>query len=473
MSGLSMLNPAELVLAPYNPRKSVSDEGLAQLAESIKKQGLLQPVLVREVDGRYEVVCGSRRTRAAILAGLSAIPCSVRVMSDQEAIEAALTENMERVDVEPLEEVAAIVGLSRFYDTDQAVADRLSRGVDWVSRRRKLLELTPALMESLGRKEFPLSWYELACRLEPIDQERVLELARGYNGIDNAVKLRAYIGRHGHLLEKAPFDTTVPMGQRPACTACPRNTATQSDLFGADEPARCQNRACFDEKASYHAQRVAKFTGLPLMRITYTDSVLPIEREPSPEEADQFQKIVVDAASDYGLAGEVRYLRTGKAPEPIETEERKAYLAACKRENWIRAEMLMGVAADIATLKEESAVYALHALRYVLHRATKPAGPTIRDSRTVGYEEFMQAAGVTAFHPGAQEAVSNRQLLAFLIWRACHEELAQKDWPKAGDAPQSCPALFEAHEALNLNYRWYREEAEQAWNESMAKAVGV
>jgi len=468
-----MLNPAELVLAPYNPRKSVSDEGLAQLAESIKKQGLLQPVLVREVDGRYEVVCGSRRTRAAILAGLSAIPCSVREMSDQEAIEAALTENMERVDVEPLEEVAAIVGLSKFYDTDQAVADRLSRGVDWVSRRRKLLDLTPALMESLGRKEFPLSWYELACRLEPIDQERVLELARGYNGIDNAVKLRAYIGRHGHLLEKAPFDTTVPMGQRPACTACPRNTATQSDLFGADDPARCQNRACFDEKASYHAQRVAKFTGLPLMRITYTDSVLPIEREPSPEEADQFQKIVVDAASDYGLAGEVRYLRTAKAPEPVETEERKAYLAACKRENWIRAEMLMRLASPIRFMDEVDAERCLASLRYILHRATQPAGPAVRDSRTWGYTEFMSAAGRPAFVPGCKEHVSACSILAFLIWRACHEELAQKDWPRPGDAPQNCPALFEAHEALNLNYRGYREEAEQAWETLTTKEVGA
>jgi ParB/RepB/Spo0J family partition protein len=468
---LSMLNPAELVLAPYNPRKSVSDEGLAQLAESIKKQGLLQPVLVREVDGHYEVVCGSRRTRAAILAGLSAIPCSVGEMSDQEAIEAALTENMERVDVEPLEEVAAIVGLSRFYDTDQAVADRLSRGVDWVSRRRKLLDLTPALMESLGRKEFPLSWYELACRLEPIDQERVLELARGYNGIDNAVKLRAYIGRHGHLLEKAPFDTTVPMGQRPACTACPRNTATQSDLFGADEPARCQNRACFDEKASYHAQRVANETGVPLMRITYTDSVLPIEREPSPEEADQFQKIVVAAASDYGLPGEVRYLRTAKKPEPVETEERKAYLAACKKENWIRAEMLNLLATNISTMDELDAGHCISSLRYILHRGTKTAGPPSKDSAVSHYSQFMEKAMVTPFIPGSQEYVSKRALLAFLIWRACHEELAQKDWPKPGDAPQNCPALFEAYDALNMNYAEYRADFEQAWERLLAKEV--
>ena len=135
--------------------------------------------------------------------------------------------------------------------------------------------------------------------------------------------------------------------------------------------------------------------------------------------------------------------------------------------------MLNLLATNISTMDDLDAGHCISSLRYILHRATKTAGPPSKDSAVSHYSQFMEKAMVTPFIPGSQEYVNKRALLAFLIWRACHEELAQKDWPRPGDAPQNCPALFEAYDALNMNYSEYRADFEQAWNESMAKAVGA
>ena len=88
---------------PANPRKTFDDGKLAELAESIKSVGLLQPIVVRPTRKRYEIVCGHRRVRAAKLAGVFEVPAIVRKLTDREAGYAALVENGQRADVAPLE----------------------------------------------------------------------------------------------------------------------------------------------------------------------------------------------------------------------------------------------------------------------------------------------------------------------------------------------------------------------------------
>lgn len=467
MSTLTYLEPRELVLAPFNPRRTASEDSLRELAESILKQGLLQPVLVRPFEGKHQVVCGSRRTRAAILAGVFSIPAIVKEMSDQEAIEAALTENIQRTDVEPIEEVEAIEGLSKFYDTDQAIADRLGRSADWVSRRRKLLGLSGSLQESLRAKEFPLGWYEIACRLPEADQVRTLEYARSWNGPDTPSKLRIYLQSQAMPLRQAKFDISEPMGDRPSCHGCPHNTASQGDLFGADEPPMCQNRTCFDDKQAMFAERFAAENQLPLMQVDWGASFLGPENY-DPDIAPGYTKAVAGPGSPQSLVGEVLYVKLAETreeggPDP-KAAERREYLAACKKENWIRAEMLEGFARQIAAMDDKEVDRVFSFLHYVLYRATLPKGPTIRDSRTVALDDFYKLAEVEPFQPGKSclNPERHKSLLAYMIWRACHEEVAQKDWPNHGDE-QNDMAIQEVHEIIAGNYAEGHALLEAKW----------
>jgi ParB family chromosome partitioning protein len=105
--GIVSVELSKIVTGDFNPRKSVNENELTELAESIKQVGILQPVLVRPKGKKFEIVCGERRFRASVLADTKTISAIVRKMSNDEALEAAITENLCRVDVSPIEEAAA------------------------------------------------------------------------------------------------------------------------------------------------------------------------------------------------------------------------------------------------------------------------------------------------------------------------------------------------------------------------------
>ena len=122
--------PIELVHAnPNNPRKHFDEEELDELAASIREKGLLQPIVVRQrADGEYEIVAGERRWRASQRAGLHDLRLLIRVLSDGEALEIALIENIQRSDLNPLEEARAIGQLlEQFTYTQQQFADSLTK----------------------------------------------------------------------------------------------------------------------------------------------------------------------------------------------------------------------------------------------------------------------------------------------------------------------------------------------------------
>jgi ParB family transcriptional regulator, chromosome partitioning protein len=101
---------AQLQESPTNPRKTFDEKGLEELAESIRSKGVLLPLLVRPVNGHYEIVTGERRYRASKLAGRDTVPATVRELSDAECLEIQLIENLLRMDLHPFEEAQ---GLSR------------------------------------------------------------------------------------------------------------------------------------------------------------------------------------------------------------------------------------------------------------------------------------------------------------------------------------------------------------------------
>ncbi len=127
----------------YQPRKTMDQGKLAELAESIKAQGVIQPIVVRDLGGRrFEIIAGERRWRASQLAGLSEIPAVIREVDDRTVVAMALIENIQREDLNPLEEAAALQRLIDEFDLTHAqAADTVGRSRAAVSNLLRLLEL--------------------------------------------------------------------------------------------------------------------------------------------------------------------------------------------------------------------------------------------------------------------------------------------------------------------------------------------
>jgi ParB family transcriptional regulator, chromosome partitioning protein len=143
---------AALQPGKYQPRSSMDQDALNALAASIKAQGIMQPILVRPVGGgNHEIIAGERRWRAARIAGLSSVPVLVRDVPDQQALAVALIENIQREDLNSLEEATGIERLiNEFSLTHQAVADAIGKSRAAVTNLLRLLELAPPVKTLLG-----------------------------------------------------------------------------------------------------------------------------------------------------------------------------------------------------------------------------------------------------------------------------------------------------------------------------------
>ena len=127
------------------PRTEFSDEALCSLAQSIRENGILQPVCVRKVGAVYEIISGERRTRAAKLAGLTEIPCIVMNVDDEQSAVLALIENIQRKDLSYFEEALAIEKLINFYGmTQENAAERLGKAQSTIANKLRLLRFTDA-----------------------------------------------------------------------------------------------------------------------------------------------------------------------------------------------------------------------------------------------------------------------------------------------------------------------------------------
>ncbi|MFZ5494797.1 MAG: ParB/RepB/Spo0J family partition protein [Verrucomicrobiota bacterium] len=137
---------------PYQPRKEFSDEALAELVESIRAEGLLQPIVVRAVGDKFQLIAGERRWRAFQKLGLKSIPARVMTSSDASAATLALIENLQRADLNPIEEAHGYASLIRDFDlTQDAAAQRVGKGRATVANSLRLLGLEPELQGYVGK----------------------------------------------------------------------------------------------------------------------------------------------------------------------------------------------------------------------------------------------------------------------------------------------------------------------------------
>jgi ParB family chromosome partitioning protein len=153
----SLIPVAQIEPGRYQPRRVFDPDEIGALADSIRSQGVLQPILVRRLSSeppRYELVAGERRWRAAQAAQLHEIPAVVRDLSDREALEAALVENIQRQDLSPLEEAAAYKRLvEEFGHTQDVIGQALGKSRAHIANTIRLLALPPAVKDMLARGE--------------------------------------------------------------------------------------------------------------------------------------------------------------------------------------------------------------------------------------------------------------------------------------------------------------------------------
>jgi ParB family chromosome partitioning protein len=165
----------QILRGRYQPRRHFSEESLQELASSIRAQGLMQPVVVRpRPQGGYELIAGERRWRAAQIAGLERIPAVIKDASDEQASAMALIENIQRENLNPLEEALALQRLrDEFELTQQQVADALGKSRVAVTNLLRLLNLAPAVREMLEHGSLEMGHARALVTLEPADQERL------------------------------------------------------------------------------------------------------------------------------------------------------------------------------------------------------------------------------------------------------------------------------------------------------------
>jgi ParB family chromosome partitioning protein len=142
----------EIVPNPHQPRRFFDPQALGELAQSIAEHGLLQPVVVRPHQGHFQLVAGERRLRAAKIAGLNSIPAIIMELTDRQVAEIALVENLQREDLNPIEEADAYRRLiEEFNLTQEAMAQRLGKSRPTIANTLRLLNLTPAVQEMVSQ----------------------------------------------------------------------------------------------------------------------------------------------------------------------------------------------------------------------------------------------------------------------------------------------------------------------------------
>lgn len=271
--GVNVITPSR-----HQNRVEPTPDSLRSLADSITEQGILEPVIVRKLDDAapdgplFELVAGERRWRAAILANKKTIPAIVRKMNDQEAALATVTENMEREDLNPLEEARGVQTLMEVYDGDaKAAADRLRTTPRWIRRRASLLNLSESWVAAADNPESAISGWapahlEVISRLPKEQQELIyrVDFRYGVPARPTVDMLESTVGSRLKSLAAAPWDTNDGnLTEAPACSKCPLRSDHQPDLFEEfnrkeDKDPRCLDSRCWDEKADAHIAAALK-----------------------------------------------------------------------------------------------------------------------------------------------------------------------------------------------------------------------
>lgn len=261
-----------LTESPNNPRKSFDEASLNELAESIKTQGILAPLVVRPVDHHFEIVAGARRYRAAQRAGLETVPVRIVELTDAQALETSIVENLQRRDVHPLDEAQGFAALMRLEEpnyTIEQIGAKCGKSPVYVAARLRLIELAAPVAEAFAKDEIGVGHALLLAKLQPAQQEEALAACyqEQYTNGSKAKRILLPVRHlqqwieHNILLEldAAPFskEDAALVPEAGSCVDCPKRTGHNVLLFEgiAAKHDSCSDPKCWALKVDAHVRQ--------------------------------------------------------------------------------------------------------------------------------------------------------------------------------------------------------------------------
>ena len=252
---------ADIQPSNYNSRKNFDEKSLVELADSIRQQGVLQAIGVRPIaENRFEIVFGERRYRASQIAGLEEIPAVILDISDETAEEMAVTENLQRKDVTPIEEANAYQKLIESGRHDvQSLAVQFGKNESYIRTRLKFVSLIPEIAQLLEQDELTISVATEICRYGEDIQHDIYEkhlkegvLYNSWLGMKASEVAKNIERSYTTDLKRYFFDKTV-------CLSCPHNTNNMMLFCEEGSCGNCANRKCLEEmNASYLAEKAVQ-----------------------------------------------------------------------------------------------------------------------------------------------------------------------------------------------------------------------
>lgn len=226
----------KIIPSPFQPRKQFREGPNLELVESIREHGVIQPLIVRERDGSYELIAGERRWRAANHLELKEVPVIVRDASDLEVLEMALIENLQREDLNPVEEAQAYERLGRDFDlTQEQIAKRVGKSRAAVANAIRLLDLNQEVQDWLVQGHLTVGHAKVLLAVSDRDQQRVLA--------DQVIRQGKTVRETEALVKR--YQQTLGGGSSSPATANGRKSSSSSSGSGNDLPVavkHLQNR---------------------------------------------------------------------------------------------------------------------------------------------------------------------------------------------------------------------------------------
>ncbi len=319
--------------SPMNPRKTFDEDAVQELAANIEKQGLIQPITVRprvvqialgeEVTDGYEIVCGERRYRAyCILKAkednlniertaahrkkhdrFQSIPAMIREMSDEEAFEAMITENLQRQDVDPMEEAFAFGQLIKNGKTAEEVALKFGKSIRFIQDRCKLNFLIPELMLAVKEDKMSIAAAMIISQYSNNYQGFTKSNAQGF--VDS---LFMNLNKSLWYQSDNQADEEFAGGCETKCSQCPLNTANHGCLFyemKSEDTGRCTDRAKFRAKTIAYMMHVVEGQSERLVKkgepLEYGKTVIAIKADTyEPDASLAFKKQIAELIQERG-----------------------------------------------------------------------------------------------------------------------------------------------------------------------------
>ncbi|MBR6073160.1 MAG: ParB/RepB/Spo0J family partition protein [Bacilli bacterium] len=198
---------------PYQPRQYFDEEGLNELAESIKEHGVLEPIIVKKSIKGYELVAGERRTKASRIAGVKTIPAIITDFSDEEMMEIAILENIQREDLSPIEEAQAYKKyMDKMGVTQEEIANKFKKSRSYITNILGLLTLPKDVQKDVTNKKISMSHARVLSKME--DADKILELVDRIKSEGLSVRDIEDISKNSDIKKKKAIKRTENVSSR-------------------------------------------------------------------------------------------------------------------------------------------------------------------------------------------------------------------------------------------------------------------